>query len=56
MNRKYLSMWQLSPMLKGELILLLDDTLSVHLGGMMIRYDKRTGLSYSRKEEEYGGN
>ena len=53
MNRKYLSMWQLSPMLKGELILLLDDALSVHLGGMIIQYDKGTGLSY-RKEEENG--
>ncbi len=55
LNRKYLSMWQLSPMLKGELILLLDDTLSVHLGGMKIQYDKEIGLSY-RKEDENGGN
>ncbi len=55
MNRKYLPMWQLSPMLKGELILLLDDALSVHLGEMLIQYDKETGLNY-RKEKENGGN
>ena len=48
-------MWQLSPMLKGELVLLLDDALSVHLGGMFLRYDKETGLSY-RKEEKNGEN
>ncbi len=55
MNRKYLSIWQLSPMLKGELILLLDDALSAHLGGMIIQYDRVTGLSY-RKEEKNDGN
>ncbi len=55
MNRQLLPIWQLSPLLKGELILLLDNALSVHLAGMIIRYDKETGLSY-RKDEENGGD
>ncbi len=55
MNRRNLAMWQLAPMLRGELVLLLDDALSVHLGGMFLRYDKETGLSY-RKETENEGN
>ena len=55
MNSRNLAMWQLSPMLRGELVLLLDDALSVHLGGMFLRYDKETGLSY-RKEEKNGEN
>lgn len=54
-NSKNLAMWQLSPMLRGELVLLLDDALSVHLGGMFLRYDKETGLSY-RKEDENDEN
>ncbi len=49
-NRQQLSMWQLSPMLKGELVLLLDEDLSAHLGDMILHYDKETGLSW-RKEE-----
>ena len=55
MNMKYLPQWQLSPMLKGELILLLDDTLSAHVGSMLLQYDRKTGLS-SRKEDEDEGN
>ncbi len=54
MNRKYLAMWQLSPMLKGELILLMDDSLSARMGGMLMQYDQKTGLSY-RKETEHEG-
>ncbi len=49
-NRKRLPMWQLSPMLKGELVLLLDEDLSAHLGSAILHYDKETGLSW-RKEE-----
>ena len=55
MNRTHLSMWQLSPMLRGELVLLLDEDLSAHFGGMLIQYDKETGLSY-RREDENDGN
>ncbi len=49
-NRQKLSTWQLSPLLKGELVLLLDEDLSAHLGDMILHYDKETGLSW-RKEE-----
>lgn len=55
MNRKNLAVWQLAPMLRGELVLLLDEAMSVHLGGMFLQYDKKTGLSY-RKETENGEN
>lgn len=55
MNREKLSMWQLAPMLRGELVLLLNDDLTVRLGGMLLQYDREIGLSY-RKEEENGGN
>ena len=54
-NSKNLAMWQLSPMLRGELVLLLNDALTVRLGGMLLRYDKETGLSY-RKEDENDEN
>ena len=49
-NRKYLSQWQQSPMLKGELVLLLDEKHTARLAGMALQYDRADGLIY-RKEE-----
>ena len=49
-NRKYLSQWQQSPMLKGELVLLLDERQTARLAGMALAYGQADGLTY-RKEE-----
>ena len=49
-NRKYLSQWQQSPMLKGELVLLLDEKQTARLAGMALAYGQADGLTY-RKEE-----
>lgn len=54
-NRNYLSQWQLSSMLRGELILLLDEYMSARLAGMTLYYDKDKGL-VCRKEEKNEGN
>lgn len=54
-NRQVLSQWQQAPMLKGELVLLLDASLKTHLGQAELQYDRRYGLTY-RKEESYEGN
>lgn len=53
-NRKYLSQWQLSPILKGELILLLDEALTAHLADMVLRYDQENGLTYWKEETDEG--
>jgi len=53
-NRKYLSEWQLSPMLNGELVLLLDDELSASLSGYGLRYDRQNGLEYWGENENAG--
>lgn len=49
-NRCFLSAWQQASMLKGELVLLLDSSLSAFLAGTEIHYDRYKGLTY-RKEE-----
>ena len=53
-NRRLLSQWQLSPMLRGELVLLLDETLTAHLAGMMLHYDRENGLIYEKEEADAG--
>ena len=53
-NRYLLSQWQLSPMLRGELVLLLDETLTTHLAGMMLHYDRENGLIYEKEEADAG--
>lgn len=53
-NRK-LSAWQLSPLLRGELVLLLDENQTAHLAGWELSYDRECGLRY-RKEENDAGN
>ena len=54
-NRSRLAAWQLSPLLHGELVLLLDENLTAHLAGMELCYDCENGLEY-RKEEKDEGN
>ena len=43
-NRSRLAAWQLSPLLHGELVLLLDENLTAHLAGMELCYDGENGL------------
>ena len=44
-NREELSEWQRSPLLKGELVLLLDEGLSASLIGSTLHYDREEGLT-----------
>ena len=53
-NRKYLAQWQRSPMLKGELVLLLDEKQTAHLAGMTLQYDQAVGLTYWKEETDEG--
>lgn len=53
-NRRLLAQWQLSPMLRGELVLLLDETLTAHLAGMTLHYDRENGLIYEKEEADAG--
>ena len=54
-NRRFLSRWQQAPLLKGELILLLDETLSARLADTVLHYDRNNGLTY-RKEAAHEGS
>lgn len=54
-NREVFGLWQQSPLLRGELILLLDDHLTAQLAGQVLQYDRENGLAY-RKEEENEAN
>lgn len=51
-NRMFLSPWQQAPLLKGELVLLLDEDLTAHLGGMTLCYDHKNGLTYQKEKEK----
>ena len=53
-NRRLLAQWQLSPMLRGELVLLLDEMLTAHLAGMTLHYDRENGLIYEKEEADAG--
>lgn len=46
---RILKLWQDSPWLKGQLILLLDESLSACLNGYRISYNRATGLTHSRE-------
>ena len=52
-NRRLLAQWQLSPMLRGELVLLLDETLTAHQPDML-HYDRENGLIYEKEETDAG--
>ena len=49
-NKGSLRAWQQSPVLQGELVLLLDEQLNAHLGSIVLHYDQAEGLTW-RKEE-----
>ena len=49
-----LAAWQLSPLLHGELILLLDENLTARLAGMELCYDRENGLYYQKEETDEG--
>ena len=53
-NRSRLAAWQLSPLLYGELILLLDENLTARLAGMELCYDRENGLYYQKEETDEG--
>ena len=53
-NRSCLAAWQLSPLLHGELVLLLDENLTAHLAGMELCYDRENGLTYQKEETDEG--
>ena len=53
-NRSRLAAWQLSPLLHGELVLLLDENLTAHLAGMELCYDRENGLTYQKEETDEG--
>lgn len=54
-TRERFGMWWQSPLLRGELVLLLDDRLTAQLAGQVLQYDRENGLTY-RKEEENEAN
>ena len=41
-------------MLKGELVLLLDENLTAHLSQTVLRYDRRDGLTWQKEEADEG--
>lgn len=49
-NKKYLPLWQESPWIKGELVLILDENNEKDLGSFHLKYEKETGLTYTMKE------
>ena len=53
-NRSRLAAWQLSPLLHGELVLLLDENLTAHLAGMELCYDREDGLTCQKEETDEG--
>ena len=54
-TRKHFAAWRLSPLLRGELVLLLDERRTAHLAGQVLHYDRENGLTY-QKEDEDGDN
>ena len=53
-NRSRLAAWQLSPLLHGELVLLLDENLTARLADMELCYDRENGLTYQKEETDEG--
>ena len=53
-NRRLLAEWQQAAMLKGELVLLLDENLTAHLSQTVLRYDRRDGLTWQKEEADEG--
>ena len=55
-NKEFLSEWQHSGWIKGELILLLDERLHCELLNYDLWYDRDQGLLYQKKGDQDGGN
>lgn len=53
-NRRLLPEWQQAPMLKGELVLLLDESLTTQLSQTVLRYDRWDGLTWQKEEADEG--
>ena len=51
-TRKHFAAWQLSPLLRGELVLLLDKHRTAHLAGQVLHYDRENGLTYQKEDED----
>ena len=51
-NRVALPQWQQAPMLKGELVLLLDEALTAQLAQTMLQYNQADGLTYWKEETD----
>ncbi len=54
LNRRFLPAWQQASMLKGELVLLLDENLTAHLSQTVLRYDRWDGLTWQKEEADEG--
>ena len=50
-TRKHFAAWQHSPLLCGELVLLLDEHQTAHLAGQLLHYDRENGLIYQKEDE-----
>ena len=50
-NSIKLSQWQQSPWLKGELVLILNESFEAKLGDYCLTYHKQAGLSYKKEED-----
>ncbi|OUP26140.1 hypothetical protein B5F27_14535 [Faecalibacterium sp. An192] len=51
-NRSFLAPWQQAPLLKGELVLLLDENLTASLAQTSLRYSRADGLIYQKEETD----
>ena len=51
-TQKHFAAWQLSPLLRGELVLLLDERRTAHLAGQVLHYDRENGLTYQKEDED----
>lgn len=50
-NSIKLSQWQQSPWLKGELVLILNESFTAKLGNYCLTYHQQEGLSYEKEED-----
>ena len=50
-NRCFLPRWQEAPLLRGELVLLLDENLTAYLADTTLRYSRENGLTVEREED-----
>lgn len=51
-NKQYLGAWQQAPLLRGELVLLLDEHQNTHLAGQVLHYDRENGLTYRKEDND----